>query len=424
MTPPHPFDRFKAWAGGPVGWTAPFRYCFRRQGRLEMTATKGTANAADAPAADREIAEGAAVSRRGLLAATAGLGAASLASAARRAAAQEPHETTLAAHPASGSSRIYDVNVYEGVTDIARDPADIPPPITRTAPETVRVDLETVELEARLDSRTTYTYWTFNGRVPGPFVRVRVGDKVEVHLRNNENSTMVHNVDFHAATGPGGGAGATTAFPGEQKTFTFKALHPGLYVYHCAVPPVAQHISNGMYGLILVEPEGGLRPVDREFYVMQGEIYTEEPFGTAGLLTESYDKLINETPEYFVFNGHVAALTEHYPLQAKTGETVRMFFGVGGPNFTSSFHVIGEIFDRAYQLGSVTSPPIENVQSISVPPGSANIVEFSLEVPGRYVLVDHALSRAERGLAGYLVVEGPENPDVFDAPPNENESGH
>ncbi|RZA29464.1 MAG: nitrite reductase, copper-containing, partial [Lysobacteraceae bacterium] len=228
----------------------------------------------------------------------------------------------------------------------------------------------------------------------------------------------------HAATGPGGGAGATSAAPGEEKSFTFKAMHPGLYVYHCAVPPVAQHIANGMYGLILVEPEGGLPPVDREYYVMQGEIYTEEPFGSTGLLTESYDKLLNERPEYFVFNGHVAALTDHFPLQAKVGETVRLFFGVGGPNYGSSFHVIGEIFDRAYQLGSVTSEPIRDVQSIFVPPGSANIVEFKCEVPGRFVLVDHALSRAERGLAGYLIVEGEENKDIFDAPPNDNESGH
>src|SRR5690606_18465252 len=215
-------------------------------------------------------------------------------------------------------------------------------------------------------------------------------------------STMMHNVDFHAATGPGGGAEATSAAPGEERAFTFKALNPGIFVYHCAVPPVASHIANGMYGLILVEPEGGLPPVDREFYIMQGEIYTEEPFGTAGLLTESYDKLLAERPEYFVFNGHVAALTDHYPLHARVGETVRLFFCVGGPNFASSFHVIGEIFDRAYQLGSVVSPPIESVQSILVPPGSANIVEFKLEVPGRFVLVDHALSRAERGLAAYL----------------------
>jgi nitrite reductase (NO-forming) len=190
------------------------------------------------------------------------------------------------------------------------------------------------------------------------------------------------------------------------------------------VPPVAMHISAGMYGLILVEPEEGLPPVDREFYVMQGEIYTEEDFGTKGLLTTSYDKMIAEQPTYFLFNGHVGALTDHYPLTAKVGETVRIFFGVGGPNFASSFHVIGEIFDKAYQLGSVVSPPIDSVQSILVPPGSANIVEFKVEVPGRYVLVDHALSRAEKGLAGYLVVEGEPNTEIFDAPPNDNDSGH
>lgn len=323
------------------------------------------------------------------------------------------------------SNRIYSLNpTHPDMADIAENPTNIPPPITRRTPETVRVDLETIELEAHLDDTSVFRFWTFNGKVPGPFVRVRVGDTVEVHLKNNESSYMFHNVDFHAATGPGGGAGATTAAPGEEKSFTFRALNPGIYVYHCAVPPVAMHIAAGMYGLILVEPEEGLPAVDREFYVMQGEIYTEEPFGNGGLLTESYDKLINERPEYFVFNGHVGALTDHYPLHANVGDTVRIYFGVGGPNYTSSFHVIGEIFDKAYQLGSVTSEPITNVQSISVPPGSANIVEFKCEVPGRFVLVDHALSRAERGLAGYLVVEGEEDLDVFNAPPNDNASGH
>lgn len=328
-------------------------------------------------------------------------------------------------HGGTLGDRIYSLNpTHPESADIAENPENVPPPVDRSEPATVRVDLETIEVEATLDATSRFRFWTFNGKVPGPFIRVRVGDTVEVHLKNNENSWMFHNVDFHAATGPGGGAGATTSAPGEEHSVTFKALNPGLYVYHCAVPPVAMHIAAGMYGLILVEPEGGLPPVDREFYVMQGEIYTEEPIGSGGLLTESYDKLINERPEYFVFNGHVGALTDHYPLKAKVGETVRIYFGVGGPNFTSSFHVIGEIFDRAYQLGSVTSEPITNVQSISVPPGSANIVEFKCEVPGRFVLVDHALSRAERGLAGYLIVEGEANPDIFNAPHNENDSGH
>jgi len=340
-------------------------------------------------------------------------------------AADRTATSSHANHSGSLSSRIYSVNpLHPDRADIAENPVNIPPAITRREPTTVRVDLETVEVEAHLDDKATFRFWTFNGKVPGPFVRVRVGDQVEVHLKNAEDSWMMHNVDFHAATGPGGGAAATTAAPGEERTFTFKALNPGIYVYHCAVPPVALHIANGMYGLILVEPEQGLPPVDREFYVMQGEIYTEEPFGSSGLLTESMEKLLNERPEYFVFNGHVGAITDHYPLKANVGETVRIYFGVGGPNFTSSFHVIGEIFDKAYQLGSVTSEPITNVQSISVPPGSANIVEFKCEVPGRFVLVDHALSRAERGLAGYLIVEGPENPEVFNAPPNPHDSGH
>jgi len=336
-----------------------------------------------------------------------------------------PGNGSHAGHAGSLSNRIYSVNpAHPGGVDIAENPTNIPPPITRREPTTVRVDLETKELEANLDGKSRFRFWTFNGTVPGPFIRVRVGDMVEVHLKNAGDSWMMHNVDFHAATGPGGGAGATTAAPGEERSFTFKALNPGIFVYHCAVPPVALHIANGMYGLILVEPEDGLPPVDREFYVMQGEIYTEEPFGSSGLLTESYDKLINERPEYFVFNGHVGALTDHYPLKANVGETVRIYMGVGGPNYSSAFHVIGEIFDRAYQLGSVTTEPVTNVQSILVPPGSANIVEFKCEVPGRFVLVDHALSRAERGLAGYLIVEGPENPEVFNAPPNEHGSGH
>ncbi|MBP0438036.1 copper-containing nitrite reductase [Tianweitania sediminis] len=359
------------------------------------------------------------ISRRNLLRGTAGLAVAgaALAAGTSSAAAQHSHGAHGAnAMPSPGgslSNRIY--QVVDGLTDIGKNPTDIPGPITRKQPETVKVELETVELEARLDGRTTFRYWTFNGTVPGPFVRVRVGDIVEVTLKNAEDSSMMHNVDFHAVTGPGGGAEATTAAPGETKGFTFKALNPGLYVYHCAVPPVAMHIANGMYGMILVEPEGGLPPVDREFYVMQGEIYTEETFGSSGLLTESYEKLLNERPEYFVLNGHVGALTEHFPLKANVGETVRIYFGVGGPNFTSSFHVIGEIFDKVYQLGSVTSPPLTDVQTVTVPAGGATIVEFKTEVPGRYVLVDHALSRVERGLAGFLIVEGEANHEIFHA---------
>ncbi len=308
--------------------------------------------------------------------------------------------------------------------DIVRDPSDVPPPIGNRGPEKLVVELETVELSGKLADGTTFKYWTFNGTVPGPFLRVRVGDTVEVRLKNLPDSTMAHSVDFHAVTGPGGGAVATQTMPGGETMFTFKAINPGLYVYHCATPMVAHHIANGMYGLILVEPEGGLPPVDREFYVMQGELYTAQPFGASGNLTDDVDKLLNENPEYFIFNGAAMALTsQEHALRANVGETVRIFFGVGGPNFTSSFHVIGEIFDRVYDQASLTSDPLTDVQTTLVPPGGATMVEFKLEVPGRYILVDHALSRLERGLAGYLLVEGADNPEIFEGTVTEG-NGH
>lgn len=299
--------------------------------------------------------------------------------------------------------------------DISRSPDDLPDPINRTEPDTVLLELETVEIEGKLADGVGYHYWTFNGKVPGPFFRVMAGDTVEVHLKNSTTSTMMHSVDFHAVTGPGGGAVATQTNPGGETQFTFKALNPGLYVYHCATPMVAQHIANGMYGLILVEPPGGLPAVDREFYVMQGEIYTAEAIGKQGSDTFSVQKLLDERPEYFVLNGAVGSLTSAHPLQAKVGETVRIFFGVGGPNYVSSFHVIGEIFDRVYDQASLTALPLTDVQTTLVPTGGATIVEFTLQVPGRYILVDHSLSRLERGLAGFLMVDGSEVPEIFDA---------
>ncbi len=307
--------------------------------------------------------------------------------------------------------------------DIVRDPTDLPAPLKAREPQTVRVDLEAIEVEGQLADGTTFTYWTFNGAVPGPFIRVRIGDTLEVHMKNSTSSTMNHSVDFHAVTGPGGGAAMTQTEPGKETMFTAKAINPGLFVYHCATPMVANHISNGMYGLILVEPEGGLPPVDREFYVMQGDIYTTGAFGDTGLQTTDITKLLNEDPEYIVFNGAVGALTDQKPLKANVGETVRIFFGVGGPNLTSSFHVIGEIFDRVYDQASLTSAPLTDVQTTLVPPGGATVVEFKLEVPGRYILVDHALARLQRGLAGFLIVEGPENPEIFNGTPMPG-SGH
>ena len=328
------------------------------------------------------------------------------------------HHAAAAAAPAAAAPG--------AIVDVVRDAADLPGPLARRGPQTVKVDLETAEVTGQLADGSTYHYWTFNRKIPGPMIRVRVGDTVEVTLKNAADSVMAHNIDFHAVTGPGGGAVATVAPPGETKGFTFKALSPGLFVYHCATPMVAEHIANGMYGMILVEPEGGLPKVDHEFYVMQGEIYTEQAFGTEGELSESLDKLLDEKPEYYVFNGAADALVKK-PLHAKVGETVRIFFGVGGPNKTSSFHVIGEVFDRAYPLASLTSAPMTDVQTITVPPGGAAMTEFKVDMPGRYVLVDHALSRMERGLKGILVVDGAARADVFQSHQQDDDeaaSGH
>jgi nitrite reductase (NO-forming) len=321
--------------------------------------------------------------------------------------------TTVEEVTANGKVEVVQV-AYAGETSpIIRPAAEVPATAADREPQLVELNLETIERMGTLADGTTYRYWTFGGQVPGPFVRVRVGDIVEVKLKNHEDSWMPHNVDFHAVTGPGGGGVATVADPGQTRGFRFQALNPGLYVYHCAVPTAAQHIANGMYGLILVEPEGGLPPVDHEYYVMQGEIYTAEAFGTQGELTEDYDALLAEQPEYYVFNGAANALTGDNALHAKVGETVRIYFGVGGPNKTSSFHVIGEIFDHVYELASITAPPLTDVQTITVPPGGAAAVDFKVEVPGTYMLVDHALSRAARGLIGQLVVTGEQQADIF-----------
>lgn len=297
------------------------------------------------------------------------------------------------------------------VIDIVRDPADVPPPVGNRSPATVKVELAATEIVGELDSanHTTYRYWTFNGKVPGPMIRVRQGDTVEVTLRNNASSHMVHSVDFHAAIGPGGGAALSQVPPGKEKTFTFQTTTPGLFVYHCGTPMIADHIANGMYGLILVEPPGGLPHVDREYYVMQGEVYTFAPNGKAGLQAFSEAKLMQESPEYFLFNGAVGALTKEHPLHANTGDSVRIFFGNAGPNATSSPHVVGEIFTRDYLLGSLASPPAKDVQTASVPPGGASILELKAETSGQFSLMDHAMARMAKGLIATLDVTGAQN---------------
>ena len=325
---------------------------------------------------------------------------------------------TLPGHKAAGMVGkliVGDVQKTQSTAvDVAMDPNDVGgDSVGERAPQHITYDLLTTEVEGKLSDGSSYRYWTFDNKVPGPFLRIRVGDTVTVNLKNREDSVNIHSIDFHSVTGPGGGAAVTHVAPGQTKSFTFKALNPGVYVYHCATPMVAHHISNGMYGLILVEPEGGLPKVDKEFYVMQGELYTAQKHGSSGLQEFSLDKLLDEKPEHLMFNGSMDALTKTFKMEADVGDTVRIFFGVGGPNLTSSFHVIGEIFDRVYDLASLTSPPLKDVQTTLVPPGGATVVEFKVDYPGKYILVDHALSRLEKGLAGFLHVNGDADAAIF-----------
>ena len=304
--------------------------------------------------------------------------------------------------------------VAEGEQEMAEltSPPYVPKPVGTRAAKKLKVDLEIIEQEGEIMDGTKYLFWTFGGTVPGSFIRTRVGDEVEFTLKNHQDNKLPHNIDLHAVTGPGGGAAASLVAPGQQRTFSFKCLNPGLYVYHCAQAPVPLHIANGMYGLILVEPEGGLPPVDKEYYVMQGDFYTDGAYGAGGTQAFNQEKALKETPDYIVFNGKVGSLTQDGALTANPGETVRLFVGNGGPNMVSSFHVIGEIFDRVHvEGGSLLN---ENVQTTLIPAGGAAIVEFKVDVPGSYVLVDHSIFRAfNKGALGLLVANGEENRKIY-----------
>jgi nitrite reductase (NO-forming) len=295
---------------------------------------------------------------------------------------------------------------------------EVPAPIARKTPAVVRVELVTKEVDGTLmegmEAPTQYHFWTFNGHVPGPFIRARQGDTLEIVLTNPAGNSMSHNIDLHAVTGPGGGAAVTLTAPGETKTARFKLLNPGFYVYHCAAPPVTDHIANGMYGVILVEPEKGLPKVDKEYYVMQSEFYTKQEYGFEGMTTYDGDKAEAENPTYIVFNGQVGSLTEDKALKAKVGDTVRIYFGNIGPNKISSFHVIGTIFDRVYDGGGLgENAPSRNIQTTLVPAGGATVVEIKVKVPGDYTLVDHAIFRLQKGAVGLLHVDGKEAPEIY-----------
>jgi nitrite reductase (NO-forming) len=318
----------------------------------------------------------------------------------------------LALESSWGVAKI-DINSLPVETAVLTHAPEVPPPISRKKPARVKIHLETREVVKKLTDGVDYTFWTFGGSVPGPFMRIREGDYVDFTLANHPSSKMPHNIDLHAVTGQGGGAEGSFTAPGHSSTFSFRALNPGLYIYHCATAPVGMHIANGMYGLILVEPEKGLPPVDKEFYVVQSEFYTKGKYGARGLQPFDMQKAISENPDYVVFNGSVGALTNDNALKAKAGDNIRIFVGNGGPGLVSSFHVIGEVFDQVYTEGG-TIPNQKNVQTTLVPAGGASIVEFKTEIPATLILVDHSIFRAfNKGALGMLKVEGEKDVTIY-----------
>lgn len=301
---------------------------------------------------------------------------------------------------------------FDRVKNIAADPNKVPEPITRKGNELVKISMTTREVISEVAPGIYNNYWTYDGQVPGPMLRVREGDTVQLSLTNDKSSLHEHNIDLHAVTGPGGGATVTKVKPGETKTFTWKALQPGLYIYHCATSNVSVHNSHGQYGLILVEPKEGLPKVDKEFYVVQGELYTQGGIGKKGLVLFDPKTLLDGNPTYITFNGKVEGQTK---MKVKKGESVRMYVGNGGVNLVSSFHIIGEIFDTVYPEAAMGkgSSLFKNVQTTAVLPGGAAIVEFKADVPGKYILVDHALARMNKGAWAMLEVEGSPSPEIF-----------
>ncbi|RVU90181.1 copper-containing nitrite reductase [Flavobacterium columnare] len=291
-------------------------------------------------------------------------------------------------------------------------PPLVPKPIGDRPAKKLIVNMEIIEKEGEMADGVKYMYWTYGGSVPGSFIRTRIGDEVEFHLKNHPNNKLPHNIDLHAVTGPGGGAKSSFVAPGHEVTFSFKVLNQGLYVYHCATAPVGMHIANGMYGLILVEPEGGLPPVDKEYYVMQGDFYTKGANGEKGLQPFDMGKAIKEEPDYVVFNGRTGSLIGDNALTAKVGERIRLFVGNGGPNLVSSFHVIGEIFDNVHIEGGKTIN--HDVQTTLVPAGGAAIVDFKVEIPGTLILVDHSIFRTfNKGSLGMINVTGEDNKKIY-----------
>ena len=312
--------------------------------------------------------------------------------------------------------------VPAGEVNVAYAPK-VPPAATRTSQAIVSVHFDVVEGAQAIDPNgTLYTTWGYRldgdnqvtTGTPGPMIRARVGDVLRFSLTND--GTMPHNVDLHAVTGQGGGAKDLTVAPGETATIEARLLYPGFFMYHCAAGDVPMHISQGMYGGILVDPETPLPAVEHELYMVQSEYYTTK--AADGSLTTDRAAITDESPSHVVFNGAVGSLTGDNAPRIKVGESMRIFFINAGLNLDSNFHPIGSHWDRVWEDAGLLNPPLRGIQTILVPAGGGTVVDLIGQVPATIVLVDHALARAfDKGAIGQIVVEGNPNPEIYEGFP-------
>jgi nitrite reductase (NO-forming) len=300
--------------------------------------------------------------------------------------------------------------------DVQPDP-NAPAPLRHdpTAPAVLDGDVHDIDLVIEERTMTVapgfvVAVWTFGGTVPGPVIRVRLGDLVRIHLKNPSTNKLPHSVDFHSSLVAWNGP-MTSINPGEEKLYEFRAKYAGVWMYHCGTAPALHHIANGMYGMIIVEPKGGLAPVEQEYALVQSEWYLGEQ-GQPVSLTKAAAGA--PSPDFVVFNG-VADQYKDGPIEIPVGKRIRVFLLDAGPNIDSSFHIVGTIFSRVIKEGVELAP--DNAggwgsQAVDLSPAQGAIVEFEMADDGLYPIVTHAFNFVGRGALGlFKAGDGePKNP--------------
>jgi nitrite reductase (NO-forming) len=260
------------------------------------------------------------------------------------------------------------------------------------------VHLDMTEKVVEIAPGKVVKVWTFGDQVPGPVLRVRVGDRVRTTITNS--TTMPHSIDYHAARIAPDKAFRDVA-PGESFTFEYTATTPGVFMYHCGTAPVVHHIANGMYGMIIVEPAEGLAPVDRELAFVQSEFYVSD---TPAMPADDAT-LMSGIPDVVAFNGYAGQYKDH-PILVDKGETIRVFLLAAGPNTWSAFHVVGTIFDRAWIDGVHPENLSLGNQTLNLSASQGAIAEFRLDQEGVYPFVTHDFTNAAKGAVGLLKTRG------------------